>query len=584
VRVRISKSRLLASVALVALAAGPVAAETAGKSDTGPDPLRLITETSPSGAYLAGRSALTGQDVGAASRYFDRVLAADPDDPVILQRAFRLRLEDGRFAAAVSLAPRVVDVHDDEASVARLTLVVDAMVRDDPETALALLDTLPGSRLNQIVGPLLGAWAALGTGNAAAAQSRLDDLRENAAVQGIFVVHAGLLAEAIGDQAAARAHYQSLMTGDDALSLRLLLVAARQRVREGKLEEALALVAERATSATDRQGVEAELTALAEAPEQARRITPALGMAEALFDLATALNRERGQTSAMMLTRLALALKADFEPALLLAAEILDNQGQEDRALALARSIPMNSAYAFMARVREADCLVDLERTDDAADVLRRFAKARPALAGPMSQLGDLEREQKNWPGAIDAYRAAIERMGDAADRRWWIHYALGIALERAKLWDAAETAFRKALSIDPDQPYVLNYLGYSWIDRGENLAEAMEMIETAVGLRPEDGYIVDSLGWALYRLEDFQGAVRHLERAVELRPTDPTINDHLGDAYWRVGRLQEARFQWRRALGFDPEPEQVDTIQQKLDSGLPALSGTDGSDKPSRG
>ena len=182
---------------------------------------------------------------------------------------------------------------------------------------------------------------------------------------------------------------------------------------------------------------------------------------------------------------------------------------------------------------------------------------------------------------AVKAYDEAVKRIGALERRHWSLLYTRGIALERSKQWPRAEADFLAALEFEPEQPYVLNYLGYSWVDQGINLERAQKMIERAVELRPNDGYVVDSLGWVLYRLGKFAGAVRELERAVELRPEDPIINDHLGDAYWRVGRRQEARFQWRRSLSLEPEDDLLAVLRDKIKAGLgdadKPKSGSDG-------
>jgi Flp pilus assembly protein TadD len=152
----------------------------------------------------------------------------------------------------------------------------------------------------------------------------------------------------------------------------------------------------------------------------------------------------------------------------------------------------------------------------------------------------------------------------------WNLAFARGMVYERLKQWDKAEADLQTALNFQPDQPYILNYLGYSWADQGINLDKAAEMIEKAVRLRPEDGAIVDSLGWVYYRMGQYDKAVKTLERAIELDPTEPEINDHLGDAYWKVGRKSEARFQWKRALSFSKDDIKNASIQQKIDFGLP--------------
>nr|WP_324292557.1 tetratricopeptide repeat protein [uncultured Brevundimonas sp.] len=209
---------------------------------------------------------------------------------------------------------------------------------------------------------------------------------------------------------------------------------------------------------------------------------------------------------------------------------------------------------------------------EDARAILRALARATPDSADPMIRLGDLERSQHNWPAAIAAYREALDRAPKAGRPLWALYYSLGVALERDKQWNDAEQALLSALRLEPDQPLVLNYLGYSWIDRGVNIEKGKTLIVKAVEQRPTSGYIVDSLGWAHYLMGDYQSAAKELERAVELRPDDPTINDHFGDALWRAGRRLEAGFQWKRALDFDPEPELKKAIEGKLESGLPPL------------
>jgi len=226
-----------------------------------------------------------------------------------------------------------------------------------------------------------------------------------------------------------------------------------------------------------------------------------------------------------------------------------------------------------LARLRIAGNLEAAGKDDDAIDLLQRLSDQKPSRPDPLISLGDLLRSNKRFNEAVFAYDKAVSLLGDLKQRHWTVLYSRGIALERSRQWARAEKDLQQALKLNPDQPYVLNYLGYSWVDQGINLVRAEEMIKRAVKLRPNDGYIVDSLGWVLYRLMDFKGAVSHLERAVELRPEDPTINDHLGDAYWQVGRHDEARFQWQRALSLKPEPDQVSAIEKKILRGLVSSS-----------
>ncbi len=190
-----------------------------------------------------------------------------------------------------------------------------------------------------------------------------------------------------------------------------------------------------------------------------------------------------------------------------------------------------------------------------------------------MSALADLQRSRKNFLDSADAYGRVLALSGSGEKSQWAVHYFRGVDYERAKQWEKAETDFKTALDLYPEQPLVLNYLGYSWIDQGIHLDEAFKMLRRAVELQPEDGYIVDSLGWAHYKLGHYDEAVKLLERAIELKPGDPVINDHLGDAYWRVGRKLDATFQWNHARDLNPDPDDLPKILSKIDKGLPDAS-----------
>jgi Flp pilus assembly protein TadD len=177
-------------------------------------------------------------------------------------------------------------------------------------------------------------------------------------------------------------------------------------------------------------------------------------------------------------------------------------------------------------------------------------------------------RDKQHFPEAIEAYDRAIQRIRTPREPDWLVFYDRGLCYDRAHQWSKAEADFRHALSLSPDQPYVLNYLGYTWADMGDHLAEARGMIEKALKGRPNDGAIVDSLGWVTLRQGQTAEAVKTLERAVELEPEDPQINGHLGDAYWAAGRRLEATYQWRRALTFHPEPDDAAKLEAKLQNG----------------
>ncbi|WP_084619117.1 tetratricopeptide repeat protein [Thalassobaculum salexigens] len=529
------------------------------------------SEMSASGAFLAGRYADRIRDVGRASSFMDRVLEDGDIGIALKRRAFLLRLEAGRYDDAARLAPEIADTLDANAPIANIFLAVEAARAGDFARAGALIDTLPDNRLNRVLSPLLEGWIALGQGRRDDAEHEIEGVLELEGFAVLHALHSAMLADAAGETALAAERYEAAVVSMPDPPLRVRLVAADFQARFLGVEPAMATAIVTDTVSADPSDVRTYLRRAADT-RSGEHLTVTDGLAQAFFDLASALQRDRRSELGMVFSRLALRLDPDFDLATLLIAEILDDREQYADALALYDTVPESSAYRLMAELRAVSSLVDLDRMDEAVDRLNALADRRPQQIDPLVRLGDLYRSNENWKGAISAYNRAFSRLSADDPGSWSMHYSRGIALERDEQWDRAEADFLKALELRPEQPYVLNYLGYTWIDQGRNLPRATKMIEQAVSLRPNDGYIVDSLGWAMYRQERFVEAVEHLERAVELLPTDATINDHLGDAYWRVGRRQEARFQWQRALSFDPDKDLARSIEHKLQAGLPAV------------
>jgi len=526
------------------------------------------------GSYLAARQAQAVRDTSSAAEFYTQALAKNPDDPELMRRAFTLLAAEGRIEEAAALAEKLRALGSG-IQMAGLVRAVHAAKIGQYVRAESELAALPEGGYNSFIGPLLRAWLIAARGEpqrgvvalAALGQTRGFEMFEN--------FHAALILDQAGDLKAASPYYERAQASG-ATYLRLVQAMASYYVRSGQAERARSALA-----GFDNDGGESVVRGnrpeLANSPLLTEPLvhTPLEGMAEALFDLASLLNQQNLDDLAMVMVRLSLHLKPDLDIGLLLAADILEDSDRAEQAITMYRRIPTSSPLAWSARLRSATLLDDLGRTDDAIATLAALADERPARPDALIAMGDLLRGKERFVEAVVAYDKAMARIGALEPRHWALLYSRGIALERSKQWARAETDFLKALELNPDQPYVLNYLGYSWVEHGIHLDKALVMIETAVKLRPEDGYIVDSMGWVLFRLGRYAEAVPHLERAVELRPSDPTINDHLGDAYWRVGRENEARFQWDRALVLKPSPEEAREIQTKLKRGL-ASGGTD--------
>ena len=519
-----------------------------------------------SGKFLAGRHAEIQRDVPRAADYMSEVLGAAPDHQGILRRTFLLTLSDGRIGEALGLARRLADKGGD-APIANLLLALQHLKEGDMAAAEAQLEGLTGSGPNALLVPMVRAWALAGAGRGAQAIELLSATNELGPLGLLRDLHLGMLAEFAGLTEEAEKFYRAAANDPDNMGLRTVRTFAAFLSRSDKSKQARALFDLYMTQNPDSILLEPWRARL-EAGEILPPVvnSPRQGAAEALYVVANALQQQRAGASALLYVRMVLDLEPEDPLYTLLLARVLESQNRYEAAVEVLEEIDPASAFGWLARLSISANLHALERVDDAAELLQVMTEERPERTDAVISLGDLLRQEERYDEAVEAYDLAISRMEQSDQRDWRLLYGRGIALERSKDWDRAEADFLQALELVPDQPLVLNYLGYSWVDMGMHLDRAQEMIQRAVALRPRDGYIVDSLGWVLYRLGDYEGAVRNLERAVELRPNDPIINDHLGDAFWLAGRRNEARFQWRRALGFDPEPDIRSKIEAKLD------------------
>ena len=529
--------------------------------------------TSPYGAYLAGRHAQEDRAFGAAAAFYEQALRADPQAPELITRTFLMEADEGHFERALPLAKEALQFDSSDA-VADLMLLIDRVKAGDKAGALARAEALPDDGLHRYLSPLARAWTRVAMGNLPGAEAALHDLDKFDGFAPLEYFQLGLIYDFVGNPVKAEELYKKTLAATGQLNWRLADAMANFYERHGRRDEAVAVYARFV-----KENPGSELAEVVQSEKPAVNPAPLIGsatdgLAEALFDLASVVNRPDTIDVALIYDRAALELRPNLMVAQLLLADILTDQGKLQQSLAILTEIPPRSRYSWSARLRAAANLEALDHTDEAIAELQAMAAKEPKWASAEIQLGDTLREQKRFSEAADAYSEAIKRLkAEDMPPRWALYYSRGIAYERSNQWTLAEADLEHALELKPDQPLVLNYLGYSWIDRGEKLHPGLKMIEKAVELRPDDGYIVDSLGWAHYRLGDYASAVEYLEKALELVPEDPTINDHLGDAYWKSGRTTEARYQWRRALQFKPDKDDIKPIEAKLDRGLPVAT-----------
>lgn len=524
------------------------------------------------GSYLAGRHAIQSSDFETAAHFYARALARDPQNTDLMEQSVLSQLALGRIDAALPVAERMEEMglRSQAAHMVAVAALIDAGDYD------ALLDRVPETEgIGPLVDGLIRAWARMETGSVALALEDFDAVAEENGLRGFAMYHKAMALAMVGDFAGAEAIFNGDQGGAAMMTRRGAMARAEIMSQLEQNDAALEMLVDAFGA-----GFDPGLTVLADklaAGEQlpfshVRSVKD--GMAEVFFSVGAALSGETADEYALIYARLAEYLRPDHIDAVLLSAQLLDDLGQYDLAVSSYKQVPQDSPDYHAAELGRAEALRRSAKPDAAIEVLERLAEDYPTLPMVHSQLGDLLRQQEKYADAIAAYDRALEFTEDGARSEWFLLYARGISHERMNQWPQAEADFRAALELNPDQPQVLNYLGYSLVEKQTKLDEALEMIERAVAARPDSGYIVDSLGWVLYRLGRYEEAVGHMEKAVELMPVDPVVNDHLGDVYWAVGRLREAEFQWKRALSFiDPDDSDGEAdperIRRKLEVGL---------------
>ena len=566
----------LSAAALAAvLLAGCVASDSNGDGQRAAtvrtvQPVQLTdTSNSPLGKYLAGRVARAGHDSPAAAEFYSQALAADPDNPVLLRRTLVLMLAEGRIDEARELSERTIKIAFD-APLARTLLTVEAFRNGKYDTARDHLSKMKRTNFSGLLGPIMSAWVDVAEGRYEDALEDMQALSNRRAFRVFKLFHEALINDLAGRDNDARKAYDQTADSGGGNVTRVLLSHGAFLSRSGGRDDAISLFASHlekySSNATITHGLDVlQSGGMLERPVQ----TATDGLAEAFFGAAGALGRGRGSESGRVYAYLALRLKPQFNPTKLLLAEMYARASRWQDAIRLYGTVSDDSPLKWTAELGVADALGDLDKIDAAIAHLQKMAEKRKEDIRALNIIGDILRGKERYGEAVDAYGKAIARIATPLAAHWALYFSRGIVLEKSKRWEPAEKDFLRALELKPDQPRVLNYLGYSWVEQGRNLKTARGMLEKAVEQRPNDGYIIDSLGWALYRLRDYAGAVKHLERAVELVPEDPILNDHLGDAFWRVGRRFEARFQWRHALTFKPAEKEIPKIREKLSRGL---------------
>ncbi|WP_338549255.1 tetratricopeptide repeat protein [Roseovarius phycicola] len=524
------------------------------------------------GAYLAARQAIVSHDFDTAAQYFTQALTKDTSNPAIMESTVFSFMALGNIESAVPVAKRI-DEEGLRSQVAFIALIADAVQNERYDEVLERIETQRG--VSALADGLIAAWVEMGRGDMVSALARFDQVAGQRGLRSFASYHKALALAAVGDFESAE---QIFSGGED---------EPLQRTRRGTIawaevlsqlernDEAIALIDDAFGGNLDPQiaALRAELeTGL---PVPFSLVSDAQdGVAEVFYSLGQILLSEAGRDYTLLYARTAQFLNNDHVDSVLMAAELLEDLGRYELATEVYRSVPRDHPSFTAAEMGRAESLRRAEKTDAAIEVLEQLRITHPELPLVHVSAGDLYRQNERYEDAVAAYDQAISLYEETGTEQWFVFYARAISHERLNIWEKAEADFRKALELNPDHPQVLNYLGYSLVEKQIKMDEALSMIERAVERQPDSGYIVDSLGWVLYRLGKYDEAIVHMERAAELMPVDPVVNDHLGDVLWAVGRQTEAEFQWKRALSFvdeeNPSPDvDADRIRRKLEVGL---------------
>lgn len=530
-----------------------------------------------SGAYLAARVAESENDFRSAAAWYGKAIIADSGNPQLLDGAILAEMGIGDFALATEAAALRKALDGDEPSqLAEMALLADEAKREDYAAILSAAEA--GRDVGELTNALVEAWAKVGEGKMSEAVEAFDAVTKKKGFEAFGFYHKALALASVGDFEGADEILSGRAAGPIYVMRRGVFAHAQILSQLERNADALALL-ERSFGTAPDPIVDAVRKRLqAGEPIPFDTVTSARdGIAEVFFTISTALNGEADPVYTLTHLRIAGYLRPDHTDALLLTADVLEELGQHQLAADSYAAFPPDSPAFVTAEIGRAGALKSQDRADAAIEALQTLARSHGDIQRVHFALADLLRSEERFDEAEVAYTAAIDLATEAKPEDWVLYFYRGICHEQSKDWAPAEADFRKALDLNPTQPQVLNYLGYGLVDRGEKLDEALGMIEKAVAGDPDQGYIIDSLAWAYFKLGRYADALEPMEKASLLEPVDPIVTDHLGDVYWMNDRKLEARFQWRRALSFEPSETDKARILRKLEVGLDVVMAEEG-------
>ena len=529
-----------------------------------------------SGNYLAGRYALSKKDYDSAINFFEKAIDINninkedhKEDLDVKKELCTLYLLKNKINKCVLIGKKIEKYLFEESTLIFLALIVDDIKNKNLNSALERTKKIKRDSYERFSIPIIRAWiTAAEKKNYKKSIEIINELEKDFAINGLRYLHIALINEYFKKYEEANIFYEKSINSFDSPSFRLIQLAGNSFERTGQKEKAKKLYLKFIKDTNDELLISNEINRLKKnilPKKQINNLSDA--MAELFTNIASTFRSDFTNKYSIIYTNFSLYFKNDFEIALMLLAELSEDEGKFFSANKIYEKIHPRSVFYWHARLRKARNLELLGENKKAVLLLKQMSVERKNRYDILQLLGDILKNYEKYSEAIEAYNEAISRITEINKNHWDLLYSRGMAYERSSQWEKAESDFLKVLNFVPNQPEVLNYLSYSWIEQGLNIEKAKNFLIKAYKSKPADPYIVDSLGWAYYKLQDYDNAVKELEKAVSLKPTDPIINDHLGDAYEKKERKLEAFFQWKKALDFKPDDELKNKIEIKLKS-----------------
>ena len=529
------------------------------------------------GSFLSSKFARSITDIDKAAYYAQYSYSQNTAASGLAIIALEALLANGQIKEAIPIGIKISN-EVPEITLAQYLKVLDSLDSNNFNKTLELLLKVSPNGIDTYILPILQTWAAAGSNQQIGGLKIIKDQAERGILEPMYDYHSALINEFIGNSEAAKINYSNIIKKSNNANAQVYLSAAeffKRNNNQGLLDKTIAKL-ERLKPYSN------ELFLLKNSNvSPSKKINNVKdGIAEIFLNSAEILFNEGLDRQALIYGQIALYLSPNLDSASYLLGKIFRSINNNERAVKYLKNVKDNSSIFYDAKITYAEIIYDIEGTEKSFAILNKLHKLHPENINLSRSIAELFYKSENFDKSIEYYDLIFSKIEKIEFKHWPLFYSSGIALERGKKWERAEKQFLMALKFVPDNPQVLNYLGYSWIDQGININAAMEMIVKAAEQRPSDGYIIDSLGWAFYQIGQYEEAVIKLEKAVELT-SDSIIIDHLGDALFYSGRKIEAVFQWKRALEFEPSEEMTNKIKEKIEGTIIPKAGINAASKP---